>query len=198
MVVGRHIDKWVRQKQTTEGSAMTNYVYIATSLDGFIATDDGGLDWLNKIPNPEQSDYGYAEFINEIDAIVMGRNTFETVLSFGTWPYDKSLFVLSNTLNSVPENIADKAEIVKGDLRDLVNQLNDRGYKNLYIDGGNTIQNFLEDDLIDELIITRIPILLGSGLPLFGQLTQQLKFNHKRTVTFNEALVTSHYIRLRD
>jgi dihydrofolate reductase len=174
---------------------MANYVYIATSLDGFIATVDGGVDWLNEIPNPEQSDYGYAEFISGIDAIVMGRATFETVLTFGDWAYDKPVFVLSNSLTIVPERVTDKVEIVSGDINKLVKQLNQQGYTNLYIDGGKVIQSFLAADLIDELIITRIPILLGDGIPLFNNLDHMLKFKHKKTEIFNNDLVKSSYAR---
>jgi dihydrofolate reductase len=176
---------------------MANYVYIAISLDGFIATSDGGLDWLFEIPNPEQSDFGYEEFVSGIDAIVMGRNTFKKVLTFDTWPYDKPVFVLSNTLVGVPVNVADKVEIVNGGVRVLVGQLNKRGYRNLYVDGGSVIQSFLEEDLIDEMIITRVPILLGDGIPLFGKLTRSLKFNHKKTETLNDTLVMSYYTRIR-
>jgi len=107
---------------------MANYVYIATSLDGFIATPDGGLDWLSEIPNPEQSDYGFTRFLNGIDAIVMGRKTFQTVLTFNSWPYNKPVFVLSNTLDTIPKIVADKAEIIKGDLQEIVKLLHDRGY----------------------------------------------------------------------
>jgi dihydrofolate reductase len=174
---------------------LTNYVYIATSLDGFIATLDGGLGWLDEIPNSEQGDYGYAEFMGGIDAIIMGRNTFETVLTFGFWPYDVPVFVLSNSLHTIPGELADKAKIVTGDLRKLVGQLSELGYQNLYIDGGKTIQGFLADDLIDEMIITRVPVLLGDGIPLFGKLAQQQKFNHLVTETFNNGLVQSRYSR---
>ncbi len=176
---------------------MPNYVYIATSLDGFIATSDGGLDWLYEVPNSEQSDYGYAEFINGIDAIVMGRNTFEKVLTFGEWPYHKAVFVLSNSLTKLPGNIVDKAQIISGNVKQLINQLNRRGYNNLYIDGGRTIQSFLQEDCIDEIIITRVPILLGSGFPLFDKLYQSLKFRHQKTEIYNNFLVKSHYIRDR-
>lgn len=177
---------------------MTNYVYIATSLDGYIATSDGGVEWLNEIPNPEQSDFGFSEFISGIDAILMGRETFEKVLSFGSWPYEKPVFVLTNSLSVIPTDLADKAHIVNGDLRKLVRQLNKQGYKNLYIDGGKTIQNFLEDDLIDEIIIIRVPILLGNGIPLFGVLTKEKRFSHKQTKTYNNGLVQSYYTRFND
>lgn len=178
--------------------SLVNYVYIAASLDGFIATKDGGLDWLNEIPNPDQTDYRYAEFNSGIDAIVMGRNTFEKVLTFGFWPYDKPVFVLSHTLESVPDDIVGKAEIVKGDLRNLLDKLKKRGLQNLYIDGGRVIQSFLEEDLIDEMIITRVPILLGEGIPLFGKIENSLKFSLKKTEGFNETLVKNHYIRVRE
>ena len=90
---------------------MSNFVYIASSLDGFIASKDGGLDWLYEIPNPEGSDFGFAEFMCEIDAIVMGRKTFETILTFDTWPYNKPIFVLSNSLKSIQPGLSDKIEI---------------------------------------------------------------------------------------
>ena len=176
---------------------MTNYIYIATSLDGFIATSDGNIDWLHEIPNPEQSDYGYAEFISDIDAIVMGRNTFEKVLTFDEWVYNKPVFILSNSLTKLPEGIIDKAEVISGDIKILINQLNRQGYNNLYIDGGKTIQSFLTEDLIDEMIITRVPILLGSGFPLFDKLNQKLNFKHKKTEIYNDILVKSHYVRDR-
>ena len=176
---------------------MTNYVYIATSLDGFIATADGGLDWLDEIPNPEQSDFGYGDFIRNIDAIVMGRNSFEKVLTFDTWPYDKQVIVLSKSLGSVPNNLASPVEIVRGNLKQLVNRLHGQGYNNLYIDGGGTIQSFLAEDMIDEITITRIPVLLGGGIPLFGSLTKELRFSHVKTELFNNALVKSTYTRMR-
>ncbi len=99
---------------------MTNYIFVGVSLDGFIAGKDGDLGWLNEIPNPSKSDYGYAEFIENIDALVMGRNTFEKVLSFGGGAWDKPVFVLSNTLNKAPTELKGKVEIVKGDLKTLV------------------------------------------------------------------------------
>ncbi|WP_413160019.1 dihydrofolate reductase family protein [Capilliphycus salinus ALCB114379] len=176
---------------------MARYVYIATSLDGFIATKDGGLDWLFDIPNPEGSDYGFTEFISGMDALVMGRNTFEKILTFEEWPYPKPVFVLSNHLKNIPSSVEGKAEIIRGNLKELVAQLQEQGYHNLYIDGGGVIQSFLEEDLIDEMIITRVPILLGEGFPLFGKLSQSLKFRHLKTQIYNNTLVQSFYRRER-
>jgi dihydrofolate reductase len=176
---------------------MANYVYMAVSLDGYIATPEGGLDWLMEIPNPEGSDYGFAEFMNKIDALVMGRNTFEKVLTFDEWVYDKPVFVLSNNLSTVPDDVAGKAEIINGDLNSIVEQLNSRGYKDLYIDVGKTIQSFLEADLIDHLIVTHVSILLGDGIPLFGKLTKFMKFRHERTDVLSKDLVKSYYVRDR-
>jgi dihydrofolate reductase len=176
---------------------MANYVFIATSLDGFIADPEDGIGWLDEIPDPEQGDYGYTEFITRIDAILMGRRTFEKLLTFETWPYEQTIFVLSSSLTHLPEGVKGKAELIQGEPHMLINQLNRRGFKNFYIDGGVTIQRFLQQDLIDEMIITRIPILLGAGIPLFGDLSSPMKFKHKRTVVFNNMLVQSHYFRKR-
>ena len=173
---------------------MSNIVYIACSLDGYIADKNGGLDWLYSIPNPDKSDFGYSEFISRIDAIVMGRNTFETVCSFDCdWPYSKPVFVLSNSLSSVPEEYKGKVELINGPLPDVVKSINKKGYKELYIDGGATIRNFLQEDLIDELIVTTIPILLGGGSPLFGKLLTPLSFDHIKTEVLLDAIVQSNY-----
>jgi dihydrofolate reductase len=176
---------------------VTIFIYIAVSLDNFIATPDGGLDWLYAIPNPEQSDYGFADFIQRVDALVMGRKTFETVLSFDPWPYQKPVFVLSHTLAALPEKAIGKAELIRGEPAEVVRILGARGFHNLYVDGGRTIQGFLEADLIDEMIITRVPILLGGGVPLFGSLPWEMKFRLVSTERLNDALFKSIYRRLR-
>ena len=172
---------------------MSNIIYVAVSLDGFIARKDGSIDWLMDIPNPEGSDFGFGEFIKDIDAIVMGRNTFEKVLSFGQWTYDKPVFVLSNVLYSVPSELKGKAELLHGAVSDIVLNLNGRGYHNLYIDGGKTIQQFLENGIIDEMIITTIPVILGEGLPLFGKVPNDLWFEYVKTEVFNNTLVKNYY-----
>lgn len=175
---------------------MANYVYIATSIDGFIADENGGLDWLNSVPNPDGSDFGFAEFINSIDAIVMGRRTYETVLQFdGHWPYSKKVFVLSSTFKSVPLDLQDKVEVIKGTPGDITNQLNGLGYHNLYIDGGMTIQGFLAEGLIDEMIITRVSVLLGRGIPLFGESVPPTAFYALDSRKLTDNLVQTRYKR---
>lgn len=175
---------------------MANIIYIATSIDGYIARKDGSIDWLMDLPNPDESDFGFSEFIKNIDAIVMGRNTFELVQTFDNWPYTKPLFVLSSTLKSIPEKLIGKAELIQGDPLSVLKKLNARNYFNLYIDGGKTIQEFLKLNLIDEMIITRIPILLGKGIPLFGELNKEQKFKLIKSEVLINALVKDHYIKI--
>jgi len=172
---------------------MSNIVYIATSLDGFIAREDGNVDWLIGTPNPDNSDFGFSEFMENIDAIVMGKNSFEMVLSFGEWPYRKPVFVLSNSLHKIPDNLIGKAEILNGNPLSIIKELNSRQFFNLYVDGGKVIQDFLELGLIDEMIITKIPIVLGSGIPLFTKVSSEQKFKHVKTEVFQNSLVKSHY-----
>ncbi len=176
---------------------MPNYIYIATSLDGYIATKDGGIDWLMDVPNPDNSDFGFKDFMDHVDALIMGSNTFEKLLTFDEWLYTKKVFVLSNSLKEIPEKLKDKAEIVSGKIPDVMNSLNSKGYHNFYIDGGKVIQSFLQLDLIDEIIITSIPILLGEGISLFGSLAEPLKFKFLKTEVFNDSLVKSYYQRIR-
>lgn len=175
-----------------------NIVYIAKSIDGYIAGVNGELEWLNSIPNPENNDMGFVSLIKEIDAIVMGRTTFETVCNFGgEWPYSKQLFVLSNSLSQIPEQFKDKATLLKGSLQDILTIIHEKGYHVLYIDGGKTVQNFLKEDLIDTLIISTLPIVLGNGIPLFGTIPNSLNFNHLKTEVFLNQIVQSHYERTK-
>jgi dihydrofolate reductase len=173
-----------------------NIIFIATSLDGYIADKNGGIDWLQSIPNPDNDDMGYVEFSNGIDALVMGRITFETVLGFDVdWPYNKPVFVLSNKLNKIPESHKDKAFLAKGTLTEILDQINEKGFNRLYIDGGTTIQNFLREDLIDEMMIATIPVLLGGGSLLFGELPHELTFKLIGTKTYLNQITQNHYKR---
>lgn len=177
---------------------MSNIVYIATSLDGFIARRDGSIDWLMNYPNPENSDFGFSVFLERIDAIVMGRKTFEVVLSFDTWPYTKPVFVLTKTLKAVHASLASKVTLFHGDLRELLQQLKAKTLSNVYVDGGQTIHSFLKQDLIDELIISRIPIILGSGIPLFESTDAEYRFHHVSTDVFSNGITKTRYLRARD
>ena len=166
-------------------------VFIATSLDGFIARANGDLDWL---PAGGGEPHGYDEFIATVDALVIGRNTFETVLAFEKWPYDsKPVFVLS-THKLPPAPVGAELEQMSGPPADIVAQLADRGIRHVYVDGGITIQRFLQAGFIQRLIITRIPVLLGDGIPLFGTLDHDIILKHVTTRSFTSGLVQSEYI----
>jgi dihydrofolate reductase len=169
-------------------------VYIAASVDGFIARKDGSLDWLEHDSGGE--DYGYGDFMAAVDTIIMGRNTYEKVLTFEGWPYESySVVVLSHTLNvhDVPRHLAGKVEITSATPAALVETLAAAGVQHLYVDGGKIIQSFLREGLINELIISRIPVLLGEGIPLFGTLACDIKLTHVETKTFASGLVQTRY-----
>ncbi len=165
-------------------------VFCAASIDGFIAGPNDSLDWLN----PYEGDpHGYEEFIATVDAIVIGRRTFEIVLAFGGWFYTKPVFVLSSTLKTLKLPEGAVCELLSGEPADIVKTLEQRGIHHIYIDGGIVIQQFLRAGLLDRMIITRIPILLGDGIPLFTTLPKQVRLRHIRTNTFKTGMVQSEY-----
>jgi dihydrofolate reductase len=165
-------------------------VFIATSLDGFIARPNGELDWL---PAGGGEPHGYDEFIATVDALVIGRKTYEVVLGFETWPYgEKPVFVLSSR-PLAPAPPAALVERMSGDPAGIVSQLAARGIRHIYVDGGITIQRFLRAGLIQRLILNRIPVLLGDGIPLFGGLPHDIRLEHVTTRTFAGGLVQSEY-----
>jgi dihydrofolate reductase len=169
-------------------------VYIATSVDGFIAREDGSIDWLPVGDSNSAEDYGYQDFINSVDALVMGRNTYELIRSFDPWPYgDKPVIVLTTRPLEIPEDLSHTVTIMSGSPVEIVQGLAERGYKHLYIDGGKTIQDFIREGMIQTLIITRIPLLIGSGLPLFGAVPNDIKLLHRETIQFENGLVQSRY-----
>lgn len=167
-------------------------VFIATSLDGYIARKDGGLDWL---PQGGGEAHGYDEFMATVDAIVIGRKTFETVLAFDAWPYgNKPVVVLSTTLKEPEVPRGAVCEVMAGTPPEIVARLARRGWKHLYVDGGVTVTGFLEAGLIQRLIITRIPVLLGSGIPLFGHLSHDVRLAHTATRSYASGMVQSEYL----
>lgn len=185
-------------QQANKKMEKRNSVFIATSLDGFIADRNGGIDWLHSIPNPDNIDMGYGSFISRIDALVMGRTTFETVCGFDMeWPYEQPVFVLSRTLTEIPKKFQDKAHLVKGSLTEVLAQIHAKGCYHLYIDGGATIQGFLKEDLIDDMVITLIPVLLGGGSPLFAELLQALAFECIGSTVFLNKIAQNRFRRIR-
>lgn len=140
-------------------------VFVGTSLDGFIARVNGDLDFL---PPGGGEPHGYVEFMATVDALVIGRNTYETVLSFDTWPYgEKPVFVLS-TQEIAPAPLGAVVERTSGEPAEILSQLAERGIEHVYVDGGITIQQFLRAGLVQRLTITRVPVLIGTGIPFFG------------------------------
>ena len=169
-------------------------VFIATSLDGFIARRDGSLDWLGAPVTEDQEDYGYREFIDSVDALIMGRNTFEKALSFGAWPYSgKRVVVLTRGAVKIPAELANTVSAAAAAPRELVKRLSAEGASHLYVDGGITAQRFLSAGLIDELTITRIPLLLGEGIPLFGPTGGDILLRHLATRSYDNGYVQSKY-----
>jgi dihydrofolate reductase len=140
-------------------------VYIATSLDGYIATVDGSTDFLTAVEVAGE-DYGYAEFESTVDAFVVGSHTYEGALEMSAWPYAKRVVVLTTATHRVSQH---GEEFFSGDVRDLTLRLGGEGLRHLYIDGGVTIRSFLAADLVDNLTISIIPVLLGAGVPLFTE-----------------------------
>jgi dihydrofolate reductase len=164
-------------------------VFIGTSLDGFIARTNGAFDFL---PAGGGEPHGYDEFMATVDALVIGRHTFDTVLAFDAWPYTKPVFVLSTRpLPAAPPGAI--VERMSGAPAAIASQLADRGLRHVYVDGGVTIQRFLEAGLIQRLIITRVPVLIGTGIPLFGAVPRDIALTHVATRQYASGLVQSEY-----
>lgn len=171
-------------------------VFVGVSLDGFIARSNGDLDWLMGKGGGDSAEYGYNEFIAAIDAIVMGRNTFEKVLTFDKWYYgNKRVVVLSNhPLDlSLARTRGGVVEVMAGSPAEIVSKLAASGAGRLYVDGGITIQQFLRAGLIRRLIISRLPVLIGNGIPLFGPLPRDIRLHHIATRAYPGGMVQSEY-----
>ena len=165
-------------------------VFVGTSVDGFIARANDDLDWL---PDGGGEEHGYTEFMASVDALVIGRRTYEKVLTFDAWAYgEKPVFVLSTRpLSPAPAGAI--VERMSGDPAEVVAQLDARGFKHAYIDGGITVQRFLAAGLIQRLIVTRVPVLIGEGIPLFGATPRDIPLKHIATRQYASGLVQSEY-----
>ncbi len=170
---------------------MTASVFIGTSVDGFIARPNDDLDFL---PPGGGEPHGYSEFIASVDAIVIGRKTFEKVLTLGPWFYGKKpVVVLSSRPLDFSAAVGGVVEQMAGSPAEIVSQLAARGLHHLYVDGGITIQRFLREGLIQRLVITRVPVLIGQGIPLFGALPHDIRLRHVATRHYASGLVQSEY-----
>ena len=175
---------------------MTVTVFVGVSVDGFLAREDGALDWL---PGDDVEPHGYEELMASVDTMVIGRKTFETVLGFGAWPYEgKRVVVLSSRPLPPATPFASGVEHLSGTPAEILAKLEATGSRNLYIDGGITIQEFLRAGLVDRLVVTRVPVLIGSGIPLFGALDHDVKLRHVATRHYPSGLVQSEYAPVRD
>jgi dihydrofolate reductase len=168
-------------------------VFVGTSLDGFIARKDGSFDFL---PADGGEPHGFPEFLASVDAIVMGRNTFETVMSMEGWFYgDKRLVVLSHRPLDLSAALSrgGRVEQMSGRPQEIVAALAAQGVAHIYVDGGVTLQEFLRAGLVQRFVITRVPVLIGEGIPLFGALPRDVRLRHVATRHFPSGLVQSEY-----
>jgi len=180
----------------------TGSVFLGMSVDGFIARPDGTLSFLDggaepsdegDAPTPddgEGGDFGFAEFVSSIDAVLMGRSTYEFIQPFADWPYQgKPVHVLSTTLQPG----ADNRITVHGSFDDAVAALSGAGYRRVYVDGGRTVHAFLRAGMITDLTLSRVPVLIGTGLTPFGELAADIRLEHVRTQSFRGGMVQSSY-----
>lgn len=173
---------------------ISGHVFIAASLDGFIARTDGDIGWLLERDDP-QEDHGYDDFIENIDVILMGRATYETVQHVRPWPYTRPVLILSSTLDEqhIPAELTGKIRFSDSSPTQAITMLAAEGHRRVYVDGGRIIQSFLQAGLIADLVITHIPLLLGQGRALFGSLPTDIPLVHEHTRTFASGLVQSRY-----
>lgn len=170
---------------------MTVSVFVGVSVDGFLARPNGDLDFL---PADGGEPHGYEEFLATVDAIVLGRNSFEKVLTLGPWPYgDKRVVVLSSRPVDLSAAGGGVLEQMAGSPAEIVSRLAASGARHLYVDGGITIQRFLRAGLVQRLVLTRVPVLIGDGIPLFGALPGDVRLRHVATRAYPSGLVSSEY-----
>lgn len=173
---------------------VTTHVFIAVSLDGYIARQDGDIDWLLQRDDPTE-DHGYAAFIADKDWIVMGRGSYEKAVTFDQWPYDRPVLVLSRQLSdiAIPEALKGKVQLSSRTPGEVLADLALQNAHRVYLDGGLVIQSFLREGLVADMIITTVPVLLGAGKPLFGSLTRDIDLTLLSSRSFPSGLVQSHY-----
>ncbi len=172
----------------------TGHVFIATSLDGFVARPDHRLDWLLK-QDTAGEEHGYEAFMDSVDGIIMGRGSYQTVLGFGDWPYPKPVVVMSRSLtpDDVPEALADKVRLTQLDPPALMRSLAEQGWSRAYVDGGKVVQSFLRCGLVDDIELNVVPILIGEGIPLFSTLDADIDLELLGSTAYPSGCVQSRY-----
>ena len=173
----------------------TGHVFIATSIDGYIARSDGDIDWLLSRDDPAE-DHGYADFIADKAMIVMGRGTYEKALSFDAWAYDRPVLVLSKQLAGTPVPDALQGKLCFSSLSpaETMDELARQGVGKVYVDGGQLVQSFLRAGLIADIVLTTVPVLIGAGKPLFGALPRDIDLALLSSRSFPSGLVQSTYL----
>jgi dihydrofolate reductase len=165
-------------------------VFIAASLDGFIARRDGGIDWLSIVETPGE-DYGYARFFDGVGALILGRGTYDKVLGFPAWPYgDKPCVVFTHR---PPPAARNRERFHAGAPGPLLAELHEAGIRRVYVDGGALIRAFLREDLIDDITLSIVPVMLGDGIPLFGDGVPERRLRLAGSQAFASGLVQLRY-----
>lgn len=172
----------------------TGHVFMATSLDGFVAREDHSLDWLDR-QNTEGEDHGYQDFIATMDGLIMGSGSLRTLLSFDSWPYEKPVIVMSNSMteDNIPLHLREKVSLTQKGPKELMASLEQDGWTRAYVDGGKIVQSFLREGLIADMAITLIPVLIGDGIPLFDSLDADIELKLVSSQSFNSGLVQNTY-----
>lgn len=178
-------------------ASFTGSVFLGMSVDGFIARLDHDLSWLTgdadvggAPDDGEGGDFGFAEFVSGIDALVMGRSTYDVIAPMAEWPYQgRPVHVLSSSLAEG----ADARIVVHRSFDEAVQALTDAGYRRVYVDGGRTVHQFLTAGLVDELTLSRVPVLIGTGHTPFGEFPADIPLEHVRTQAFSGGMVQSTY-----
>jgi dihydrofolate reductase len=179
-----------------ESDIMQATAFIATTLDGYIARPDHSIDWLEDANSDATEDYGYEAFVKSVSCVVMGRKTFQKIMTFPEWPYQHHrVIVLSSTLDSIPEPLADQVQLYNGSVSDLVTLLEAEGDSHIYVDGSRVVQSFIKAGLLTDITLTQLPLLIGEGIPLFGgPLPKDIKLTHLATRAYQNGFVQTQYI----
>ena len=173
---------------------LTGHIYMATSLDGFVARNDHSLDWLMK-QKTEGEDLGFDDFMASVDGLIMGSGSFKTVLAFESWPYQKPVIVMSHSLveEDIPVELKDKVRLTQLSPQELMLSLEKEGWRRAYVDGGKLVQSFIRSGLIQDMTITFIPILIGEGVRLFGPVDNDIDLELIKSESFGSGLVQNYY-----